>query len=848
MAEIQSSTQLILAQNQHAFIQDTNKGTVQVFAGPHSMTLSQTDRPVTYDRAADVYTPTTMQQAIRQNPLVPEGHYLVLENPAEERDGKLQTPKAGSQANAVELKIGRKINIPGPATFPLWPGQCATPISGHHLRSNQYLVVRVYNAEEANKNVPESLKQKEAFTPGALLVIKGTEVSFFIPPTGFEVQKDAENNYVREALTLERLEYCVLLDEDGNKRYERGPQVVFPEATERFVVKAGVDDRGKSRVLKAIELNDQMGLYIKVIADYVEPLHILGPNDIDVEEADTASIDGTTWVVKTHKTGDELFITGKEQRIYYPRPEHALIEYKDPTSDFPRQRYYGITIPKGEGRYVLDKTVGDIQKQEGPQIFLPDPRNQVIVRRVLDERTVAMWYPGNMEALAFNQSLRALADTSVNYLTDSVVLNAAADLSRGMNRGTTGNRALSGSFEGAKLQRGSQFTPPPMLTLNNKYEGVPCIGVWTGYAVQVVNKSGERRVVVGPATILLEYDESLEILELSTGKPKTTDTLKRDVYLRVDNNLVSDIVQIETKDLVKVDLKLSYRVNFVREHQDKWFSIENYVKYLCDHLRSRLKAELKKQSITEVMDAAATMVRDVVLGERPVVADPAFDAPPTKRHRFFAENGMDVYDVEVLEVKIADTKIAQLLTTAQSKSVESAITLTSDEQTLINTRRKTTIAKEMEQLATEALLHKQELADEVAKAEAASVMAEIDRELERARVRLEAEVAEQDQLDTVATSAFERDKERTDYELRLETDRVELFAKKMAAIAPGVIEAITKFGDAEMLNKLSIALAPLAVTEQTGINNVMERIFAGTPVETVLKNIKTRPQLERASD
>ena len=30
-----------------------------------------------------------------------------------------------------------------------------------------------------------------------------------------------------EAVTLERLEYCILLDEDGNKRYIRGPAVVF---------------------------------------------------------------------------------------------------------------------------------------------------------------------------------------------------------------------------------------------------------------------------------------------------------------------------------------------------------------------------------------------------------------------------------------------------------------------------------------------------------------------------------------------------------------------------------------------------------------------------------------------
>src|SRR5208337_4869696 len=589
--------QLVLAQNQHAFIQDSTKGTVQVYAGPHALALSGNDRPVVYDPKKDEFVQVTLNQAITQNPLVPEGHYLILENPVTDRTNEtkpLLFPKQGANSS-ITLDVGRKINIPGPTTFPLWPGQVAQVVSGHHLRSNQYLVVRVYNADQANANRPDFLKTATAdkadaaLTPGQQLVIKGTEVSFFIPPTGFEVLVEGEaNGYVREALTLERLEYCILLDEDGSKRYEVGPNVVDPAATERFILKDG------NKKFKAIELNDQMGLYIKVIADYTEA-------------------DGTT---KRH-VGDELFITGKEQRIYYPRPEHALIEYDDPNKGgFKRQRYYGITIPKGEGRYVLDKIAGDIQQEVGPRIFLPNPIFQVIVRRVLDDKTVNLWYPNNTEAIAFNQQLRALTSESTGYLDDTVVLAAAADITRGMNRGLEKSVKLTGSFEGDTLKRGTRFTPPPSLTLNTKYDGVPSINVWTGYAVQVVDKAGNRRVVVGPTTILLEYDETLEILELSTGKPKNTDKLLRDVYLRVDNNLVSDIVRIETKDLVNVDLRLSYRVNFLRENQDKWFSVENYVKYLCDHLRSMLKGTLKKQNVKEIMENSAALIRDVILGAK----------------------------------------------------------------------------------------------------------------------------------------------------------------------------------------------------------------------------------------
>src|SRR5271170_5361212 len=333
--------QLVLAQNQHAFIQDATKGTVQVYAGPYSLGLSPNDKPVVYDSAKDEFvTAPSMAAAIKQNPLVPEGHYLVLENPAfksaEGGVATLNVPNPGSNS-PTPLQVGRKINISGPTTFPLWPGQFAKAIPGHHLRSNQYLVVRVYNAEQANKNSASiGLKTTKELATGALLVIKGTEVPFFIPPTGFEVLMEG-TNFVREALTLERLEYCILLAESGDKRFERGPKVVFPEATETFMTKQ--NNNRTDRKFKAIELNDQMGLYIKVIADYTED-------------------DGTT----KRTAGEELFITGKQQRIYYPRAEHGLITYKDPKQGgFDREKYYGIAIPKGEGRYLLVKDLGDVK-------------------------------------------------------------------------------------------------------------------------------------------------------------------------------------------------------------------------------------------------------------------------------------------------------------------------------------------------------------------------------------------------------------------------------------------------------------------------------------------------------
>src|SRR5699024_10371360 len=138
------------------------------------------------------------------------------------------------------------------------------------------------------------------------------------------------------------------------------------------------------------------------------------------------------------------------------------------------------------------------------------------------------------------------------------------------------------------------------ITIDNKYDGVVSIDIWTGYAVNVVSKDGKRKVVIGPQTYLMEYDESLEVLELSTGKPKTTDNLLKTVYLRVENNKISDLIKVETKDFVSVLIKVSYCVDFIdqdntgKRYKDKWFSVENYVKYMCDRERSLIKREAKK--------------------------------------------------------------------------------------------------------------------------------------------------------------------------------------------------------------------------------------------------------------
>lgn len=296
----------------------------------------------------------------------------------------------------------------------------AKVVHGHRLKNNEYLLIRVYDEQAARtnwieqaiaikssqdetkkenitkENIATDVIKPEDLKMGRLLIIKGTDVSFFIPPTGVEVAADTRGEFVREAVSLEQIEYCQLVDQNGSKRYERGPKVVFPKPTERFITAKEDTEEKPSRKFRAIELNPNSGIYIKIIADYKE-------DD------------------KTYTVGEELFITGKDQPIYFPREEHAIIKYGD--EGLEQEIHYGIAIPKGEARYVMDRDSGDISLVKGPRVFLPDPRKQVIVRRIIEPTTCQLLYPGNIEALnaIMQYSIEDFYRNSTSIIRDTVL-------------------------------------------------------------------------------------------------------------------------------------------------------------------------------------------------------------------------------------------------------------------------------------------------------------------------------------------------------------------------------------------------------------------------------------------
>ena len=905
------SRDLVLRPGEYSFISDETKGKVEVLVGPHKTSLAATDRPVKYEPTTGRFSDSTVDGAVMAFVNAPKGSYVTLQNPAE--DGK--QPESGGSRTLPPLRYGHRVNLPGPCYFPLWPGQSVMSVDGHHLRSNQYLLVRVYDedsAKESFSNIgginvdtsssdapeggdagskgkkgdpkPDKPVKKIELTTGKLLIVKGTESGFYIPPTGFEVIPDGER-FVRNAVTLERLEYCVLLDESGNKRYVRGPEVVFPDPTEQFLTRETTSAKGnpsRTRKFPAIQLNEISGLYIQVIAAYEE--------------------NGTKY-----KEGDELFITGAQQAIYFPRPEHSIISYGEGDN----QIIYAVAVPEGDARYVMGRLDSSVETVKGPVMLLPDPRKKLIVRRVLDDKRASLLYPGNQAVLAYNRSLREVKATN-NLANDAISEddfkaayygNAGAAGAAGVSQVTSStldsmafasmssanlgesrspfkkyDARVSNAIEpydieaerkgsAGKTLRKASHTPPRTVVIEQKFDGAVKINIWTGYAVQIVNGLGERKVIQGPTVYHLAYDENVEVFQLSTGKPKSSDKLIEDVYLRTLNNRISDVIEAETKDFVTVRVKVSFLLNFEGD-PNTWFNVDNYVKFVCDHIRSLTRNKVKSLSIYDFSADYINIMRDVVLGEK---------TEGETRGRIFKENSTNIYDVEVLGLEIGDASVDKMLSTSQFESIKQTMDL-------VNATRQLEVNQQITVLKKEELNLKNDLAAAEAsnfklakKLEEEKLKVANGVELVRTQGELKAEETRKVGIEEISSKVVElrgqrdiesaktaetldalyavvidaklgREKAQAEFEIDRDTKRldnairkIESVAKaevdKLEAVQPGLVSALESIAQTTLIKDISPGLVPLSIVKNQNIVGILQDMFGGQKFSDVIGKI-----------
>lgn len=625
---------ILVAANEYAYVQDLTKGDIVLYVGPTKISLSNTERIVELRKAR--FLPVRADDpsfGVNGFVTATSSQYIVLENPA--RDPAARALR-GSNAS-VELLVGRKVVVPGPATFPLWPGQNARVIDGHPLREDEYLVVRYYDQIEGD---PHPI--------GAEIVVRGSDVSFYVPRTGLEVlPSDAHGNYVRRAWR-------------------------FPRPGGLHV-----------RVTKSLEA---------------------GPDD--------------PLPPGRYAAGTDVFLTDRDG-FFFPSENVEVLDVVMP-----------IPIAEKEGVYVRDAASGRIRTVVGPSNYIPDPTREGVVRRPLDEERERLY------------GVRDRADE-----TTAIAV----------------------------------YVPP-------------------SFAVLVTGKTS-REVVVGPQTRILDFDEELEVLHLSTGRPKGDAEKLATCFLLVDGNKVSDVVRVRTSDHVEVDVSLSYRVSFVDDAaRERWFRVKDYVGLLCDHLGSILRAAARTRSI-ERFDSE--VLRTAILGEK---------GEGPRRGRLFEENGMLVYDVEILDLAILEPEVRRLLEGAQRAAIVADVARRDEERRLTGERLKAQVdteihAAQMQTVTSAAELEAANAARARASTESALALRRLEHEARMGQSEREAELARRTQEATVA--AFER---------------------QMAALAPELVATLRALGHQQLAGELARSVGPLAILGGEDVTTVVGRLLGALPV------------------
>jgi len=356
----------------------------------------------------------------------------------------------------------------------------------------------------------------------------------------------------------------------------------------------------------------------------------------------------------------------------------------------------------------------------------------------------------------------------------------------------------------------------------------------------IVGKDGKRKAVIGPATVLLDYDQTLEVLRLSTNRsklepgekkgPKTTDNLFETVYLNVMNNKVSDIVNVHTRDQVEVNIKLSFHVDFTGE-PEKWFNVVNYVKLLCDRVRSILKGVIRKVDIETLFADHVSIVRDTVLGKHN-------EESGERDGMVFNSNGMKVIDVDVLGFDIPDQQVAAELITAQRQALTTSLKLQNRQREVEAQERAEKLEQQLAQAQAETVVLTARLALKATEDDESLRVRRQEAQRAEQEARHALTEAKEDTCDLEHNSEVARDKashaEELDFskgqqEIRLDgvAKETEALTTRWSAVSPEVAKAVNNLADKQTAIAIAKAVGPFAALTSGTFAETMARIVPG---------------------
>lgn len=670
-------------------------GEILTHIGPTEFTPSANDRIVRANGRGG-FEPAPMEA--RPFVIARDGEYVLLENPiqVEPIDGGSNGGYVPGGNKEKELKLGTKKIIPGPCAFPLWPGQSAEVRPAHKLGANQYLLIEVVgtidesapyyklvidsakmssvviDAGEGGEHTgdtkkPESSGKAAPLRIGQRIIIQGRHTQFFIPPSGIEV--------------------VPALDDDGRGRGEEdGVAALPPSAVEelaRLVAQVGEGMTIKQFSVLKNELRHRHDLSTGERAVMLSQLDDTW-NDRQQKKGGRGS-DGSRHQVASDPYARRAVILGPKNFCFLFDADGNPRIVRGPARVFPGP--HDTFMHRGSRRRVYDAYELGEHQAVYLRIISPLSREQLIARlpagTVIEDRKhfeagyeflvrglPSVFFPF-IEAEVLNPLTR---EPHVGNDHENVVLTAIGidqksgvyvrDLRTGMVKMVRGETSYLvdprceehvhrqvphdrwnlwiGHAEPHKVTTAAVSTPWALSVIIPNNE-----------AVLVTSRHG-RRVVTGPCTELLNFEEQLTALKLSKGKSKDGHTTVTTCFLRVQGGRIADNFEVESADFVRFRVKLALAGNFEGE-PEKWFNVEDPVKLLADTVRARVREAARVQTATKILGDLPTLVRAALFSEHEALR--------------FPDNGMVLTGVDLLGVSVADPALAELFGNVQREAV-----------------------------------------------------------------------------------------------------------------------------------------------------------------------------------
>jgi major vault protein len=903
------SRKIPVTERQFLWVQDDDKGEVILHVGPTMVSPTAADR-VVVDDGQGGFREDTSGQPQRMVELS-DAQYAVLSNPMlEKEDGPNGKCKLGRN-ESKPLRNGTRDMIPGPCSFYLRPGQRVEVRDAHELASNQYLVVKVYGqvdkkapyyaitaksaaittatAEDVTSENSTGIANVEPvdLSRGQLIVIRGLDTQFYIPPTGVDVVPDLSVDEKGTQLTAQAArkilstlpipaapEPAGFMAQSNALVQQQQNEYEDDSRSKKEKARMPVDQAARTRqavqrapapiVAEEAQAQDLSGDDIQVLlasdvhrqalerevrkSRLVRQAVVLGEKEFCV----ILDADGKRQI----KVGparvfpgpyDSFMTKGSNNRIYYAYellPQRALwLRFIAPVS----REKLTQRLPRG---VELDKDgyfPGDELIMTGVNSFF-FPFNEIEILHPLTGRP----HVGNdhsdvfIEAIGIDQKsgiyVRDLSTGEVrlvrgkqSYLVDP---RKEVHITRTISA-EDWNLWIAASEPHKQTQK--SITTPWAISINVPHN----------MAIMAASADGQR-VIQGPCVELLLYQETLVPMNLSTGTPKGDTRMMRTCFLRTVGNQVSDVIRLETSDFVQIDVRVSYRVTFHNEHRNEWFNHENYVGVLCDHLRSLVRSRCRALVLSELWPNLPTVIRDIILGEKKEEGG--------RKGRLFEENGMHVTEVEVLASEILDAEIARLLENVQRESVSLHIADRQASEQLRSEKLRHNIERDRLEMRREAQERQAQLDDIIRRLDVDARLADIrnagsvskeqaelqaQREESELKARLGRDLlslqAHLQRLSQEAGTEVEAAKLRHEVELlhrqalsgiaiaQLEAQSRALVAERQA-VQPALVEALTAVGDKMVLSEVAANMNLVSLFKGKDVATIFADVLGGTKV------------------